>query len=192
MPFELVEPRKRRKPLSQRLPAPLPRVRGKLPLWTLRYAAWEASAAYILNKEERVKIANELANENLRPNQRPVTVTWAHIRRIRQRADWQEVVRKFEEGGMEAARQQFISDLPTYIHMHREGAEMAMRQGDYRALPAFTVPALERAVPKHDESRPPAQIAIVISPQQLSGLQTYQAPEVIVEQLPPTTDKDAA
>ena len=73
--------------------------------------------------------------------------------------------------------------------MHRQGAEMAVRQGDYRAIPAFTVPALERAVPKRDESRPPTQIAIVISPQQLSGLQTYQAPEVEVVTLPPAQDE---
>src|SRR3972149_4394778 len=135
MPFELVQPRKRRRSLSQRLPPPIPRVRGKLPLWTLKFAGWLASCPYVVNKEEQVKVATEVANEGLRPNQRAVVVTYAQVRRLKQRADWQEVVRKFEEGGMEAARQQFISDLPTYIQMHRAGAEMAVKQGDYRALP---------------------------------------------------------
>ena len=190
MPFELVVPKKRRKPLSQRLPAPIPRVRGKLPLWTLKFAGWLASAPYVVTKDEQVKVANAIANENLRPNQRPTTVTWAHVRRLRQRADWQEVVRKFEEGGMEAARQQLISDLPVYIEMHRQGAEMAVRQGDYRAIPQYTVPAIERAYPKRAEAVAPTQVAIVISAEQLKGFKEYAAPEVVVEALLPQGTED--
>jgi len=179
--FEIVPDKRRRTPLSQRLPAPIPRVRGKLPLWTLKFAAWLASAPYVVNKDEQIKVATEIANEGLRPNQQRVAITYAQIRRLKQRADWQEVVRKFEEGGVEAAREQFISDLPVYMDLHRRGAQMAMEKGDYRALPAFTVPAVERAVPKRSEAPPATQIAIVISPQQLSGLQAYEAPETVVE-----------
>lgn len=188
MPFELVQPKKRHRSLSQRLPPPIPRVRGKLPLWTLKFAGWLASCPYVVNREEQVKVATEIANEGLRPNQRAVQVTYAQIRRLKQRADWQEVVRKFEEGGMEAARQQFINDLPRYIELHRQGAELAATKGDYINLPKYTVPALDRAIPKRDEQHPPTQIAIVISPTQLAGFQAYTAPEVEVEALPAPAD----
>jgi len=191
MTFELVQPKKRRKPLSQRLPRPLPRVRGKLPLWTLKFAGWLVTAPYVVTKEEQVKVANEMANEHLRPNQQRVEVTWAHVRRLKQRPDWQEVVRKFEEGGFEAARQVYISDLPAYIAAHRQGLDLALRHGDYRAVPAFTTPAIERVVPKRDDERAATQIAIVLSAEQLKGFREYVAPEVTVEALPAPEGEDA-
>ena len=69
------------------------------------------------------------------------------------------------------------------MEVHGGGAEQAKAAGDYKAMPAFTVPALDRAMPRKQDAAAQTQIAIVLSPQQLSGFTDYSVPEVKTELL---------
>lgn len=183
----------RRKPLSQLLPPARARVDGSrpLPLWTVKFAMYLVACPRAPSSVEQEQVATKLANENINlTTTRPVTIGYGIIKRLRTDSRWQELVRELEKGGIEAAKRLFTEDAPVYVMLHRMGAEEAWRNKDYKALPAYTVPALDRVVPKRQEGVPVTQVAIVLSPERLTALQTYEAPETSVEELPPAESAD--
>jgi hypothetical protein len=164
----------------------------RLPIWALKFAAWRIACPYTPNRQEQELVATRLANEGIdRTSQREVKIGYAQIKRLRTDARWQEYVRVLEDGGIMAARQLFVDDLPAYVALHRWGAEEARKAGDYKTMPAFTVPALDRAVPKRTEGLPATQIAIVLAPERIAGLRREAEPVVSVEVLPVGADATA-
>lgn len=73
------------------------------------------------------------------------------IRTLMARQDWQRMVVSFRESEPKRARELLNADHQTYVDAHREGLNLALAAGDYRAVPPFTVPMLDRVAPKREE-----------------------------------------
>ena len=114
---------------------------GYLAAWMVAFAEWLAQQPKNPKIAAQVAAASEFAGRR---------IEISHIRNLRRRDDFKLLVDKFYQGGVVAARLKFENDLPFYITKHREGLELAAKEGDYRAYKDFTVPALERAVPRRD------------------------------------------
>lgn len=73
------------------------------------------------------------------------------------------------------------------VETHLDGMRMAREAEDYKAIPAFTVPILDRVVPKREAVQANTQINVVLSTKQKAVLDNEQVPDVSFEVLPPET-----
>lgn len=69
--------------------------------------------------------------------------------------------------GLARAKHKMLGDLEFYAELHRMGAEMALRAEDHRAIAAYTTPALDRILPKRQESVQQSSMVVV----QVTGAQ---------------------
>ena len=120
--------------------------RNRLKRWQLRWAQWFHAAPEAPSKADQCAVASRLASED---SETPVSITYNQLRKLKQRADFQRVVTRLEEGGIEAARELFVGDLAHYVELHRWGADRAKEKDDPRGLVTFTLAALDRVMPRN-------------------------------------------
>ena len=120
--------------------APERKPRYALRPWQVKYAAWLAEADSP-SKALQTQVASELAG---------APVKYGRQRYLRQREDFSELLQTMRQGGIEAARNLFVSDLPAYAELFRWGAEHAKAKGDHRGLATYAVAAADRILPKRE------------------------------------------
>lgn len=83
------------------------------------------------------------------------------VKELIKRTDFQRLVVVFRESEQKRAKELLNADYQSYLEAHRAGLDMALAAGDYRAVPPFTTPMLERISPKkEDPEARPTQIII--------------------------------
>ena len=111
------------------------------------------------------------------------------MRFLQERADFKEYHDKFAQGAVTAARARLEADSPWYIDQHRLGLEQAIQEKDYKAIPNYTGPVIERVWPRREAPTTANQITINLTTRQQAEL--TQAPaelmpaEIVEEPSPP-------
>jgi hypothetical protein len=115
-------------------------------------------------------------------------VRYQAVRYLRERPEYRAFCEALRSQGYEAARQLFTSQALDYVSLHMWGAQRAKEKDDVRALPAFTVPALDRVMPKHDAPIVATQVTITLTPRQMENLEIGGTEQILeAEVLPPET-----
>jgi hypothetical protein len=81
------------------------------------------------------------------------------------------------------AAKMFDANSPKGVAAHFQGLEMAMENSDYRAVPSFTVPVLDRVIPKKPDQVQAMQVVVNVTPEQIERLRDSETPEIEVEVL---------
>ena len=166
------------------LPSPTA-VKPQKPLqkWQVQFAEWLATCPELPSRAEQREIAEQFklraygehASDELREGLPRRT-----FYNMLQRPDFQEVVRKFAEGNVEAARARLMMDLPEYVGMHMWGAQRAKEKDDIKTLVSYTVPALDRVMPRKAEAAQAAAVVTInISPAALQAPTAHVEAEII-------------
>lgn len=140
--------------------------------WMKNYAEWLALQPGRPSVPEKRAIVNRLAQDK---------VSAKAIRFLEQRADFLEYHDKFASGAVTAARAKLEAESPWYIEQHRLGLEQAIREKDYKAIPNFTGPVVERVWPRREGAVTATQVTIHLSPRQETDLTQEQLPAIEAE-----------
>lgn len=155
-----------RKPTATNLPAVSDqKPRFKLAPWQARFAialAMEASDR-ALSKQVQCDMATRLANDGRDVALPPASISYDQIKTLKARADFQELVHRTREGGIEAARALFVADMPFYVDLHRWGAQKAREKEALNIIPSFTQPML-RAIAPDETVRTNVNVQINLTP----------------------------
>ena len=100
------------------------------------------------------------------------------LRELESRPDFVKYCDELAKGPLEAARAKFQKAFPTYIEAHAEALDSARRAGDYTAVARIAEPVLDRVIPRKAEGAPPANVTIILTPQQAAGIATYAPPTI--------------
>jgi hypothetical protein len=141
----------------------------ELKSWMRGYAEWLALQSGRPALTERQAIANKLARDKVSPKA---------IRHLEQRVDFRDYYDRLAAGAVTAARAKLEAESPWYVEKHREGLEAALKEGDYKAIPNFTGPVLERVWPRREAPIVATQITINLSARQQTDL-TQPPPELL-------------
>ncbi len=173
-----------------RLPKPSESVpREPLRAWMADLALWMATQPVTPSLAQQLEAANQFANVQ-RDSRRPqpqVTITPKMLRTLRERQDFQGLVRELERGGgLEHARAKYLSHLPEMIDTRLWATRHAREVGDHRGVGMLTDHALQTVVPP--KTGPQLAVdarttVIVISERQARGLLAPPI-EVTAELLP--------
>src|SRR5439155_23616784 len=115
-----------------------PAPRYPLRPWQAKFGAWLADSEHPPIAVQ-LEVASRLAGQ---------PITYGQVKHLRKRADFVELVDTMRTGGIEAARRLFVSNLPMFAELHAWGAERSKEKDDTRGLANFTVPALDRILPR--------------------------------------------
>lgn len=110
--------------------------------WMKAFALWYLSPQPDGKKPKtpaQTKKATELAG---------YLVTKNALYKMRGRPDFQLFLNTLRTSVTDAAKEALTLAHLAYVKAHERGLEMALAHGDYKAIPAFTVPVLDRIVPK--------------------------------------------
>ncbi len=152
--------------------------------WMLAYAEWLASCVNPPSRTERRVQLSQLSR-------RPVAAN--HVAQLEERKDFRRYFEDLCKGPLERARAKFQAKFPKYVQAHEDALDMAIEAGDYKAVPAFTIPALDRVSPKKSETGAAVQFNVTLSAERLAGFaEDYTPAEVeAVPMLPPSAEPDA-
>lgn len=109
----------------------------------------------------------------------PVTIE--HLKQLEARSDYVAYVRDLESGPLERARTKFMNAYPEYVDAHGEALALARDAKDYNAIARIAEPVLDRVIPKKSENAAPASVTIVLAPEQVKAMASYEAPPMLVE-----------
>lgn len=162
---------------------------GSLRPWMKSFALWLLSPQPDGKRPKvsaQTRKASELAG---------VPVTKEALRWLRKRPDFQLFVQTLEGSVTEAAKESLTLAHQFYVQSHRAGLELAVAAGDYKAIPAFTVPILDRIVPKKAETNVGSKTIILnVQPDTLQRMQATgslpDAGEIVVEAVVEATEDD--
>lgn len=140
--------------------------------WELAFAEWLAhSVAQRTSMKTQLEIAMDLAGE---------PVTYGYIKNLKNREEFREYYVELQKDALRRARSMVEKRLPQGVKAHFEGLQMALDTEDHRSIPAYTVPILDRAMPKKAEIGAVTAVKIELSPKQ-HALLDETIPEVEVE-----------
>jgi hypothetical protein len=97
------------------------------------------------------------------------------------RADFVAYTRDLENGPLERARNRFQAAFPEYVEAHKEALDLARDAKDYNAVARIAEPVLDRVLPKKAENAAAASVTIVLAPEQMKAIATYEAPAMLVD-----------
>lgn len=129
--------------------------------WMKNYAEWLALQPGRPGRPEKIAVANRMAHDK---------VSLKALRHLEARPDFLEYHDRFAAGAVTQARAQLESQAPWYMDKHKDGLEMAIKEGDYKAIPNYTSQVLERVWPRREEPVVSQQITIHITPRQQADL----------------------
>jgi hypothetical protein len=128
------------------------REQASLQQWQRLFAAWYAHVPIKPTIRDCVNYARAITKFRIGDTT---------IKELMRRPDFQRLVVMFRESEQKRAKELLNADYQTYLEAHRAGLDMALAAGDYRAVPPFTTPMLERISPKKEEAETrPTQIII--------------------------------
>lgn len=88
-------------------------------------------------------------------------ITKEALRLTRKRPDFLLFLQTLHGSVTEAARESLTLAHRFYVESHQRGLEMALAAGDYKAVPAFTVPVLDRVAPRKADTQVGSKTIIV-------------------------------
>ena len=115
---------------------------GPLQQWMKDFCHWLVTTKPKPKIVEQTRRATELAGVVIHRR----ALTWLTTRK-----DFDAYYTLLSAEGLARAKHKMLGDLEFYAELHRMGAEMAMNAGDHRSIAAYTVPALDRILPKRQE-----------------------------------------
>lgn len=144
--------------------------------WMRLYAEWLAIQTKRPGRKERQMIVNRLVNEKVSPKA---------IKFLEQRPDFLEYHDKIAAGAVTAARAKLEAQAPWYVDQHQIGLEQAIAKGDYKSVPNFTGPIIERTWPRREGATESSTININFTVRQAAELEKPQQEmlpaEIVVE-----------
>lgn len=147
--------------------------------WQAVYAEWLSIQPTKPSTVQQRKIASQFC-------QRPVSLRELH--KLRTNPRFESYLLALQADSVRRARAIIEEHYAEGVHAHIDGMRMAKDAADYKALPAFTVPLLDRVVPKKEAVAAQTQINVTLSTKQQAQL-TEQPMEVEYEVLPPSAVK---
>ena len=135
------------------LPAPSDKPpRSKLTMGQIKFAGyWAQQDPNPRRRDTKIvqcATATHFANLGRNPELPPLQVTYEQLITLKKRQDFQDLVNKIKEGGIEAARAAFIATLPGLIDYHQWGADTAFLEKDWKTMVHYTKPAIDAIMPK--------------------------------------------
>jgi hypothetical protein len=136
-----------------------------LPLlpWELEFAEWLANQPKRTSLAEQQEKASELSQR---------TIGRRGLRNLKDRATFREFFGELQLGALRAARAKLERRMPEYIDAHHKGVHLALDAQDYRAIPAYTNPMIERVWPKRDDVGANVAVVVQLQPKQQAMLDT--------------------
>lgn len=119
--------------------------------WQRVFAAWLATVPHASMKTIRVYV-QDLTQ---------LLVSDGAIHALMAREDFRKLVGDFQANARLRIQELAEFDYPFYLDAHKKGLESAIAAGDHRAIPSFTVPMLDRAVPKKADEAEKAQVVVI-------------------------------
>jgi hypothetical protein len=142
--------------------------------WQYAFAEWLAHQVDRRPKvAEQIEKAEELAQH---------TVTASALRRLKDRRAFRDYFGKLHAGALQRARAKLEARYEKFIDAHVDGLEMAYNEGDYHAIPKYTVPVIDRIAPKRDAAPVQQAVVVHVTTEQAAKI---EADEAEFEILPP-------
>lgn len=110
--------------------------------WQRLFAAWFAHLPVAPSIEDCVRYVRAITT---------FKVSASAIRELLHRNDFGQLVARFRESEQLRAKELLNADYQIYVDAHRRGLQMALDAEDYRAVPPFTAPMLDRVAPRKDD-----------------------------------------
>jgi hypothetical protein len=115
------------------------------------------------------------------PPAREIPVDMNRLRALTRRPEFQEYYKQLALEELERSRAMFIKRMPQAVATHFMAMDMAMINKDYRSIPSFTNPVLDRVMPKKSEQAPIAAVKIELTTAQQSLMDIPEATVEVVE-----------
>lgn len=122
--------------------------------WEYEFVEWFALHIGKPTTDEQISKASELAEKS---------VGYTYILNLRKLQGFEDYYRDMLASHLKRARAKFAKDMPRYAEIHKEAMEMAFEAEDYKAVTAFTIPAIDRFYPKKEEVGAKAEINITLT-----------------------------
>ena len=101
--------------------------------------------------------------------------------KLKNRQEFKDYFAEMRKEELGRARSMFIKRMPNAVAGHFDALDQVLANGDYRAVPSFTVPVLDRVMPKKAENAPVTAIKIELSQAQQDLLELPEASVEVVE-----------
>lgn len=171
-------------------------VQARLSKPAVEFAQWFAAQLTLPSREEQLEVLHEIERQhharderrrerqyernpiyddeaNEQPFQRkPVKLTSRRTfyRNILKHPDFHTLVMEFQKDGLVAGAAKYKAAVPHLIDYHLEAAELAREKEDLPNLIRITEGAVERAVPKKNDTLVAQQITVTIAPRRERAL----------------------
>ena len=116
---------------------------GPFQSWMKEFCHWLVTTKPKPKTCEQTKKATELSG---------VVIHRRALEWVKTRKDFDAYYTLLSAHGLERAKHKMLGDLEFYAELHRMGAEMAHAAGDHRSIAAYTTPALDRILPRRQET----------------------------------------
>jgi len=113
--------------------------------WEMAFAEWYANTPVRPKLVEQYDQADLMAPEGFNPGK-------SYIETLKRSTAWSEYIIAIKEDNLELARKKLTGNFSSAVDAHFEGLEKARDAEDYKAIPAFTNPILDRVMPKTDKN----------------------------------------
>lgn len=125
---------------------------GPLQQWMKDWCHWYVTTKPKPKISQQTKRATELAGVVIHRR----ALSW-----LTSRKDVDAYLTLLSADGLARAKHKMLGDLEFYAELHRMGAEMALQAEDHRAIAAYTTPALDRILPKRQETVQQSSMVVI-------------------------------
>ena len=139
----------------------------------LEFAEWLAAQPEHVPVDDQIEKAQEIYQR---------VFDRRKLRALRTRVEFKKYFAMLVEDNLAAARARLENTMIDYVKADHEGLDMALKAGDYRAIPQYTTKAFDRVWPKRDDQPIVQAVQINLTAKQ-QELLTSDAPEIEVEML---------
>jgi hypothetical protein len=146
-----------------------PRTRTPLTPYEFTFCEWLATQSVPPKSKEQLAKLNEIYNppdKDGNPPSSPIPVNRQRLDNLKRRQDFKEYYNKMLGEELQRSREMFIKRMPNAVAAHFDAMNLAMIHSDYRAVPSFTNPVLDRVMPRKQEAAPIAAVKIELTPAQ--------------------------
>ena len=149
-----------------------------LQAWQLAFLEWLANQERHPPVSKQVEKANELRAET---SVEGSPLTARRLRAFKTRKGAVEFWEKLQKGTLARCRAKIENNLDEYVAAHKCGLDWALGAKDYRAIPAFADPMLERVWPRKEIVQANTQVNIVLSAQQQRAIASVDDEDVTID-----------
>jgi len=149
------------------------------------FCEWLAKTPVNPNQSEQVKKLREIFNPPDAEGNPPsyiIPVTKERLLKLKRRKEFQHYFEEMRQAELDRARAMFIKRMPEAVATHFLAMDLAMQGKDYRSIPAFTNPVLDRVLPKKSENAPIAAVKIELTQAQSKNMD-LETPDIEVVEI---------